>query len=199
MSKSSPSCSRFARSAQIATIVPAGKVTPRCSSGAVQILAVNGVIGSALSTSSTARGVRPGCSHSSSHWRGCSANSRIACDSCACVVSMPPAMTFSTRLTHSAWDSRSPPVLRGQQGGEQVVARLRPPPPQQRLDVGVDLGDRALHLGHLAAERADVELPLHQAGPLVQPRRVAVRGAEHRGDGERRVGLGDRGDEVAGR
>jgi hypothetical protein len=90
-------------------------------------------------------------------------------------------------------------VLRGQQGGDQVVPRLRPPPLQQRLDVVLDLDDRALDLGHLAGERRDVELPLHQAGPLVESRRVAVRGAEHRGDRQRRVGLGQGGNEVAGR
>ena len=51
MSKASPSSSRFARSAQTATIVPAGNSTPRCSTGRRQIRAVNGVIGSARSTS----------------------------------------------------------------------------------------------------------------------------------------------------
>jgi hypothetical protein len=87
--------------------------------------------------------------------------------------------------------------LGGQQRGQEVIARLVPAPGQQRLDVGVDLGHGALHLGHLTGERADVELPLHPARPLVQPRRVGLRRPQHGGDGQRRVRLGDGGDELA--
>ena len=78
MSNSSPApASRLARSAQIATIVPAGNSTPRCSIASVQMRAVNGVIGSNLSTSSTAAGTRPGSPASAAHCPGWAANSRM--------------------------------------------------------------------------------------------------------------------------
>ena len=109
MSNSSPApASRLARSAQIATMVPAGNSTPRYSRASVQIRAVNGVIGSNLSTSSTAAGTRPGSRASAAHCAGWAANSRIAWDSWAWVVSIPPATTLRTRLTHSSWVSRTP-------------------------------------------------------------------------------------------
>ncbi len=109
MSNSSPApASRLARSAQIATIVPAGNRTPRCSIASVQIRAVNGVIGSNLSTSSTAAGTRPGSRARAAHWPGWPANSRSAWDSWAWVVSIPPATTLRTRLTHSSWVSFVP-------------------------------------------------------------------------------------------
>jgi hypothetical protein len=112
MSKSAPpAVSRLARSAHTATTVPAGNSTPRHSTSRRQIRAMNGVAGSNLSASLAARGTRPGRPASARHCRGCSAKSLIACDSCSLSGVIPPAMTLTSRFTHSSRLSVSPRSL----------------------------------------------------------------------------------------
>jgi hypothetical protein len=55
---------------------------------------------------------------------------------------MAPAMTLSTKLTHSPCDSRSP-APRQRAARSAGIARLGPAPGLQRLDVGIDLGHGA--------------------------------------------------------
>jgi hypothetical protein len=50
-----------------------------------------------------------------------------------------------------------------EQAADQVVSRLGPAPFQQRLNVLVGFRRRPLDPRELAAQRADVELPLHPA------------------------------------
>ncbi len=90
-------------------------------------------------------------------------------------------------------------VLGRQQRTDQVSARVVATLLEQGLDVVVQLADGLLDPGRLIRQGFDVELPLHPAGPLVQPRRVLRRRAEHGRDGQRRVRLGERGHELAAR
>ena len=88
--------------------------------------------------------------------------------------------------------------LRGQQGRDQVLAGIVAARGQQRLGVVVELDHCLLDELALGHERLGVELLLDPVGPVVQPRRIGERGAHHRRDDERGVGLREGVDELAG-
>ncbi len=136
--------------------------------------AVNGVIGSKRSASSTAACASSGSSTSSCHCSGCSASSRTACASWLCVVSTPPASTLNTRLMHSTSDSRSPASSASISIEIEVVARVVAARPKQFLGIPVELLHRQLDLLALARHARRVELPLDPVRPVVQPRRVLL-------------------------
>jgi hypothetical protein len=100
-------------------------------------------------------------------------------------------------LTSSTSDRAIARGLGGQQRGDEVVARRRAPALEEVREIGVQLVDRRLDARAVSDQERPVELALDRVGPLVQPRGVVRRRAEHRRDRQRRVWLGDRADELA--
>jgi hypothetical protein len=130
--------------------------------------------------------------------------------------------TLRTRFTHSTSERRSPSdsaassvetrsspglaqraaaaspgCLGGQQRGDEVIAGIAAARGQQLVGVGVELDHGLLDELALGHQRLGVELLLDPVGPVVQARRVGQRRAHDRGDDQRRVGLGERLDELA--
>ena len=87
--------------------------------------------------------------------------------------------------------------LGGQQRRDEVLAGVVAAGGEQRVGVVVELDHGLLDELALGHERLGVELLLDPVGPVVQPRRVGQRGAHHRRDDQRRVGLGEGLDELA--
>ena len=103
---------------------------------------------------------------------------------------------FSTRLRSSSSVSRSPA------SSALISAEIRSSPGagrrrgDQLVLVGVELGHRLLDLRALGHQAGRVELALDHVRPVVKARGVLERSAHHLGDHERRVRLGEVGDEL---
>jgi hypothetical protein len=86
---------------------------------------------------------------------------------------------------------------RRDQGRDEVVAGVFAAPGNQSAGVVVELGHGLLDPLALGHQRGAIELALDPVRPFVQARGVAQRRAHHRGDGQRRIGLGERLHELA--
>ena len=98
---------------------------------------------------------------------------------------------------HSTSDRRSPCLLGGDEGGDQIVGRIVAPALDQRARPFVELLAGALDRVELGHQAGRVELALDEIRPLVELGRVIERRAHDRRDRQRRVGLGEGGHEVA--
>ena len=112
-------------------------------------------------------------------------------------MSTPPTSTFSTRFMHSTSESRSPSCSAAISVEIRSSLGLALAPLDQRPGPLVELRAGALDRVALVHQAGPVELALDQVRPLVQLRRVVERSAHHGRDRERRVGLGERVDELA--
>ena len=88
-------------------------------------------------------------------------------------------------------------VAGGEQGGDEVLARVVAAALEQLGGPVVELLHRLLDLRALLHQGGGVELALDPVRPVVQPGRVLQRRAHHRGDDHRGVGLGEGVDELA--
>ena len=87
-------------------------------------------------------GPAPGCSASSAHWSGCSANSATQQASWLRVVSVPAMRTASASMTSSSLDSRSPASSMAMRALSRSSAGWLPALLDHGLDVGLELVPR---------------------------------------------------------
>ena len=87
--------------------------------------------------------------------------------------------------------------LGGDEVGDEVLARVIAAGGDELVGPDVELLDGGLDPGAVLDQAGGVELALDDVGPLVQLGGVAARSAHHMRDDQRRIGLGDGGDELA--
>ena len=153
------------------TMPPAGIASPNRSTSSIASRVTQVTVGLTRITSSTAAPPSSGRSASSAHWSGCRRKVCRARPSWLRVVSMP-AKARNTRPTISSRAVSASSVLGGDQGADEVVARMRTAVGDHGLDVRRQPFERRLDprqvLAHPDAEGlAEVVGPVRDLRPLL--------------------------------